>query len=77
LNRITQIISDILDVPPESINLDSGPHNVVQWDSATHIDIILCLEAEYAVTFSMDEIVEVMSVAAIKDCLERKGVDLK
>lgn len=76
MDRINQIIAEILDLPAESIDLNSGPHNLVQWDSATHLGIILCLQTEYGVSLSMDEITGAMSVAAIKECLKRKGVNL-
>jgi acyl carrier protein len=77
LDRINQIIAEILDVPAESIDLNSGPHNLIQWDSATHLGIVLSLQTEYGVTLSIDEIAGVMSVAAIKECLARKGVILQ
>jgi len=77
LSRVNEIIAEILDVPPGSIDPDSGPRNFVQWDSAAQIDIVLSLEAEYGVSFSAREMVEALSVAAIKECLRRKGVEPK
>jgi acyl carrier protein len=77
LSRVTEIIAEVLNVPPESIDLNSGPRDFAHWDSAAHIDIVLSLEAEYGVSFSPEEIVDVLSAAALEGCLQEKGVHLK
>jgi acyl carrier protein len=77
LSRVTEIVAEILDVPPGSIDRNSGPRDFEHWDSAAHIDIVLSLEIEYGVFFSPEEIVEVLSIAALEGCLREKGVHLK
>jgi acyl carrier protein len=74
---LREIIADVLGVPADSINRNSGPRDFAQWDSAAHIDIVLSVEGEYGVEFSPQEMVEVLSVAAIEECLQRKGVQPK
>jgi acyl carrier protein len=77
LTRVTEIIAEILNVPAASIGPNSGPRDFIQWDSAAQIDIVLSLEAEFGVSYSPEEIVEALSVAAIEGCLKEKGVHLK
>jgi acyl carrier protein len=72
VSRVTEIIADVLNVPVESIGVNSGPRDFAQWDSAAHIDIVLSLEAEYGVSFSAEEMVEMLSAAALEQCLQEK-----
>ena len=74
MSRLHEISADVLGVPAESIHQNSGPRDFAQWDSAAHIDIVLSIEGEYRVEFLPQEMVEVLSVAAIEECLRRKGV---
>ncbi len=73
MNDPRTIVADVLGVSPESVGATSGPRDFAQWDSAAHIDIVLSIEAEYGVSFTPEEMVELLSVAAIEDALRRKG----
>ena len=73
MTRLRRIVAAVLDVPPEAINDTSGPADFAQWDSAAHIDIILSAEAEYGVSFSPEEMIEMLSIDAIEQALRRKG----
>jgi acyl carrier protein len=77
LSRVIEIVAEILDVPPDSIQRNSGPRDFEHWDSAAHIDIVLSLETEYGVSFSPEETAVALSVAALEGCLQQKGVHLK
>jgi acyl carrier protein len=74
LTNLREIIAGILAVSPAEINALSGPANILHWDSVAHLDIVLSLEAEYGVSFSPEEMLEGISVAAMEDILRRKGV---
>lgn len=46
---------------------DDGPHNVPEWDSANHLQLILAIEDHFGVSFDTDEIVELTSIAKLQD----------
>ena len=70
---VERIVADILGVPAQEIRDSSGPDQYPQWDSAAHIEIILSAEQEYGVTFAPEEMVQAISVGALRDTLRRKG----
>lgn len=71
--RLREIVADILDVSPVEIQESSSPREFAQWDSVAHIEIVLSVEAEYGVRFTPEEMLEVLSVAALEDVLRQKG----
>jgi len=74
--RLQQIFARVFKVAPESIDADSGPHTIPAWDSAGHLNLILQLEKEFGVTFSEDEVVDLIGVREIVEALQRHGVSL-
>ena len=70
---LREIVADILGVSPGEIQESSSPREFAQWDSAAHIEIVLSVEAEYGVSFTPQEMLEVLSVKAFEDVLRQKG----
>lgn len=54
--RIKVIMSDILEVKVESINIDFKPKDAPLWDSMNNLILITALEDEFNIKFTMDEI---------------------
>ncbi len=73
MSDLRQIVADVLGVPAEEIQDSSGPEQFPQWDSAAHIELVLSAEAEYGVKFTPEEMVEVLSVGALREALRKKG----
>jgi len=71
--KVIEIMSKVMDVPVNEINLSTSPENLEKWDSFQHMNLILALEEELNVKFSDDEIVHMASVKAIVDSLAKKG----
>jgi acyl carrier protein len=74
--RLTALLSRVFAVPADSIRTDSGPHDLAKWDSAGHMNLVTELEKEFDVQFSDDEVVEMISPAAIVETLERRGAQV-
>ena len=70
LNRILKITSQVMEVPLEQLNKESSPDTVKNWDSLKHMNLILALEEEFNITFSDEEIVELLSVEIIVEVLK-------
>ena len=71
-NGIFEIVSQVMNVPKEQLNNDSSPNTIVNWDSLKHMNLILALEEKFAVSFSDDEIVNMLSIRSIIETLSKK-----
>ena len=71
-SRLKQVISDILVVDVNTINDNSSPDNIQQWDSLTHIKLVMALEAEFNVKLTPEDMMDMLSVKLIRMILEEK-----
>lgn len=71
-NEVLKIISQIMNLPIDQLNDDSSPETIANWDSLKHMNLILALEEKFAVAFSDDEIVSMLSVKSIVEILSKK-----
>lgn len=69
-----RVLREVLGV--ESLAETSSPANVPAWDSVNHLNLILALESEYALELSLDETLEMRSVAEVRGVLRRRGVSV-
>jgi acyl carrier protein len=60
--------------PVDTIDDESGPDTVPGWDSFSHIDLALSLEVEFGVSFTPEELMDLVSVRIIKIVLRDKSV---
>lgn len=51
-----------------------GPGKLPEWDSLGHLNLLSTLEKEYAITFALDEMVAIETIADLKKLLKNKGV---
>lgn len=65
MQRVLQIVSDVLREPLEQLSGSSSPNTVDKWDSLNHMNLVLALEEEFGVQFTDDQIMKLLSVDAI------------
>jgi acyl carrier protein len=70
--RVLQIISDVLDVPVQSLTPQTTPAQVERWDSVQHLNLVLALEQAMGLQFNPEEIEGMQSVGAIVEIVGRK-----
>lgn len=51
----------------------TSPDDIERWDSLQHIALVRMIEQTFGVTLTMDEMVEIRSVADIENVLLRHG----
>ncbi|MEW5946144.1 MAG: acyl carrier protein [bacterium] len=73
-SEVKEIMARIFEVPVEEIEDDSSPDTIESWDSLHHLNLILALEEKYQVTFSEEEIAELLNFQLIIMSLKEKGV---
>ena len=69
---IDEIISGVLKLSITEITNDVMMKDTDAWDSLSHMSLILALEEAYAIEFSMDEIVSMVSVLSIRENVKNK-----
>ena len=73
-DRIYQIVSDVFGVPTTEIDDSKSPDTIETWDSVSHINLVLSLEAEFGVTLGPEDAMEMLSVRLVRLILADRGV---
>ncbi|HOL71649.1 MAG: acyl carrier protein [Rhodospirillales bacterium] len=68
---LKQVFLDVLEV--RSISDKDSVETITSWDSVRHLSLIMALEERFGVAFEADEIPELISVAAIREALNRRA----
>ena len=68
--RLKQVLANVFDEESGSINDESSMDTIENWDSLKHLNLILALEEEFAVSFDEDESIIIISYPLIKTVLK-------
>lgn len=56
--RCAKVLAEVMEVDVASINDNSNPDTMEQWDSLAHVQLVLGLEREFGVKISPEEGIE-------------------
>jgi len=73
-NRIKEIMSVVFETDLSMINESASPETIENWDSLKHMNLIAVLEEEFNITFSDDEILEMLSYKLIIKIMKEKMI---
>ena len=59
---VIEIISDILDLDIDIINLEASPKEIDEWDSIANVNIIIALEEELKLKFKLDDLEDIKTL---------------
>ena len=65
--KLMSIFSVILDLPIKKLSSDSNVENLEEWDSLSHVQLIMAIENEFRISLSPDE---ALAISSIKDALD-------
>jgi len=71
-DRIYRVVSDVMGVPVTEIVDESSPDTIEAWESLSHINLVLALEAEFGISLTPEDVLEMLSVGLIKTILKEK-----
>jgi len=71
-SRIKKVMSNVFNIDIDSINNDTSPDNVENWDSLKHMNLIVALEEELEFEFEDQEIVDSMNYALIVNIVNER-----
>jgi acyl carrier protein len=75
-DALIQVVAQTLNVDPSVIGDDSSPENTNGWDSAAAVRVILAIEKEFALEFTLPELMAMHDVGLIRSVLRKKGVTI-
>lgn len=65
LNEVRRVMCDVLQVSPDDIGPSTVPNDVPEWDSLSHISLVVALEQELGIRLGVADVERMTSVAAI------------
>jgi len=71
-SRIKRVMGNVFNIDVDSVNNDSSPDNIRNWDSLKHMNLIVALEEEFEVEFDDEEIDDSMNYTSILKMLKSK-----
>lgn len=74
LTKLEEIIRDVLDSSDLQLTLDTTAADVDGWDSLAHIRILVAVEADFGVHFSVQEIASLDDVGVFVALIAEKKV---
>ena len=75
-NKLYSMIAKIMDVPESDINDQSGPETIANWTSFNSYVLLYQIQSEFNMKFTIDEAMDIQTVADIKRYLNNYGVNL-
>jgi acyl carrier protein len=71
-NRLKQVMADVLNIKPSEIKDGTTADDVEDWDSLAHVDLIIAVETEFNIKFTLNEIPKATSFPEILKIVETK-----
>ena len=71
-NRLNEIFIDVLDLDEVELTDETSANDIEEWDSLSHIQLIVAIEKAFQVKFTSREILSWKNVGELADCLQRK-----
>ena len=72
LNRMNIVISDILDLKELSLSKNMVASDIEGWDSLNHINIIVAMENEFNIKFTLNDIKNLKNIGDLIQLVENK-----
>ncbi len=73
-DKLNTLMADLLRMDSSQVNDELTMAESDVWDSLKHMELIVTLEDEFDLELSPEDIINMMSVKAIREVLERKGI---
>jgi acyl carrier protein len=72
MDTVCDVIAEIFGVPRSQVGAETTRDDIPEWDSVGHLNLMLALEEAFDVSFSVDEMPELVSAAAIAGKVREK-----
>lgn len=72
IKRLEELIKETFDNEDVVITLDTNAADIEEWDSLSHVYLIVAIEKEFDIKFNSSEIQKFKNVGEILECIESK-----
>jgi acyl carrier protein len=71
--RLQAVMRDVFDRPDIVVRREMTAADVEEWDSLTHVNLVVAAEKEFGLHFTLAEIRPLKNVGEMLDLIRRKG----
>lgn len=64
--RLKELFSEVFEIDPDSVEPDTSPENLDEWDSFGHMRLIMAVEKAFGLTLTMAQISKIESFATLR-----------
>jgi acyl carrier protein len=72
LNQATEVFKDVLDNEDISLTPETTAEDIEEWDSLSHIQLIVALEKKFRIKFTTAEITSYKNVGQMAESIVKK-----
>lgn len=72
LKKMEEIFVDVLDLDEIELNEDTTADDIDEWDSLSHIQLIVAIEKGFGIKLTAREVKELADVGEMVSCIQNK-----
>ena len=72
MTSIAEVFEDIMDIDPKTVTEEATGNDIEEWDSLSHVRLMIALERKFGLRFSNAEIESIGRVRDIADLVLKK-----
>ena len=72
LNRVQEVFRNELETEDLVLNDETTANDVEEWDSLSHVQLVVALEKVFSIKFTSREILSWDNIGDLVDCIEKK-----
>ena len=72
LNRVQEVFRNELETEDLVLNDETTANDVEEWDSLSHVQLVVALEKVFSIKFTSREILSWDNIGDLVDCTEKK-----
>lgn len=73
IEMLNEILSEVFDDYDLKISPEMTANDVDGWDSLSHVNLIVAIEAKFGFRFSQKELLSLKQVGDLLDCINKKA----
>jgi acyl carrier protein len=71
-DKLTDIFREVFDDPSITLSPQTTADDIEEWDSLTHINLILMVEHRFNIKFSQKDVMGLLNVGDLAECVRGK-----
>ena len=71
MDKINLILANTFNISNEEVLKNLGMEDVNNWDSLSHMNLIVCIEDEFKIELTGDDISEMITFDQIRDVIQK------